>query len=283
MLKRREFLKNAAACSFIAWAHPFCGQAGAISENEQSAVPPKKHRIEQIFLQCAVPLAEMKAFYHEKLGLPLAFESPEKITFRAGLSLLTFEKIEVAEDAAKPFYHFAFNIPENKILAALDWLQLRTPLVVTPPHLRDETMPSVVRHFRHWDAHSLFFWDPSDNIVEFIARHALKNAAPGAFAVDDILNISEIGYMVENQERHADWLNKETGLRAYPMGTKDRWAMGDEQGLVLCLPIGREFGDYPAGKSKSFSIFPTRSIVLAEKGEALRFEGYPYLLDIRRL
>jgi hypothetical protein len=269
MKSRRQFLQNTAAVALLAALHPACGFA---------AQPmPKKvggsTLIRKIRLLTAVPLSEMKAFYMDLLGLPIIMESSDEIAFQAGNSVFQF--VQTEEKKRKPFYHFAFNIPENKIIPAREWLLKRTPLVPTPPRLRDAKYPDNVRHFANWNAHSIFFFDPAFNVVECIARHDLDNAATGDFSVNDLLNISEIGFMVERQEEAAKWVMAETGLDSYPSDANSPWAVGDENGLLLCLPKGRVFGEGTA-TPVVFDIFPTWAEIEGKLEKEINFADFPY-------
>ncbi|MDO7138559.1 hypothetical protein [Algibacter lectus] len=59
-------------------------------------------------------IEKQKLFYQEVVDFDLVFDSEEKITFKTGKSLLSFEYKETVNSA-----HFAFNIPSNKIDEAL--------------------------------------------------------------------------------------------------------------------------------------------------------------------
>src|SRR5207249_7567926 len=131
----------------------------------------------------------------------------------------------------KPFYHFAFNIPENKVLAAHRWQKKRTPLLPIPKTLRDPGYPDEVVNY-HWNAHSIFFFDPSSNVVEYIARHDLKNGAPGGFASQDILYASEIGLIVDDVPATASKLKDIVVLNQDKGGSYQFTALGVERGLL---------------------------------------------------
>ena len=113
----------------------------------------------------------------------------------------------------------AFNIPENKVKAAHDWQAQRGPLMQTPPHMRDRNFPPHVRHFRNWNAHSVFFWDPAGNILEYIGRHTLKNPAPGPFTSDDILYASEIAFVTDDVPTMASAIEQRFDLPQYLQGS----------------------------------------------------------------
>ena len=67
-------------------------------------------------------LTEQKEFYTGTLGLPLVDERDRHITIQAGETQLVFTQVV---DGSEPYYHFAFNIPENKLAQAKEWLAAR--------------------------------------------------------------------------------------------------------------------------------------------------------------
>ena len=138
-----------------------------------------------------------------------------------------------------PFYHFAFNIPENKIRKALDWQKARTPMLPIPERNRAAGFPPEVVDYRHWNAHSVFFLDPAGNVVEYIARHDLKNGDTQPFSLGDILYVSEIGLIVDDVAAMAEAIKDIAAVALYKGGDGDFTAMGDEYGLLLIMKRGR--------------------------------------------
>lgn len=141
--------------------------------------------IRELRLLTATPLSRMREFYRDKIGFRVLAESASEISFAGGGTRLTFmkagpEQIKGAGNRGngEPFYHFAFNIPRDKILAARSWQLERTRLTRPRPGLLDPAYPDDVWHFSQWNAHSVFFFDPAFNIVEYIARHNL-DTGPG--------------------------------------------------------------------------------------------------------
>lgn len=57
-------------------------------------------------------LAELRLFYHKRFGFPILSETKDTVTLQAGATVLTFEQ---KGPVKSQFYHFAFNIPENKL------------------------------------------------------------------------------------------------------------------------------------------------------------------------
>lgn len=275
---RRQFLRaasfSAATFAFhdrLAWC---VSNASATPGLDPSAGP----RILSLRLLTAAPLEKMRAFYHDLLGWPVLSDRATELTIGGGQTPITFVQAEAGQ--GEPFYHFAFNIPENKLLSAREWHLKRAPLIETPVYLRDPKFPKDVRHFRNWNAHSLFFWDPAFNIVEYICRHDLPNAAPGKFSVDDIHYASEIGLTVTDQASNAKLLEKDLGLGVYPRSSTRPWAMGDELGLLLCIPKRRVFGEN-TDTPKTFDVFPTRATIRGERSMNYAIPNYPYEIVVK--
>jgi hypothetical protein len=68
---------------------------------------------------------ETENFYTDILGFQLTSKSDGLITFKIGNSILRFIK----SDNIKPRYHFAFNIPANKLEEAINWTKSKVKLI----------------------------------------------------------------------------------------------------------------------------------------------------------
>lgn len=172
-------------------------------------------------------LKELKSFYTEMLGLPLIFENKRSFTVRVGSSKLKFSRAEEGE----PVYHFACNIPENQLADAKAWISSRCNLIQKDG--KDEY------RFESWNADAIYFYDPAGNIVELIARHNLKNSSSAAFSPESFLSISEVGYAVEDVRLFSRHIKDELGSDLYDGDEKNFAAIGDEEGLVIVVPVGR--------------------------------------------
>ena len=150
-------------------------------------------------------LEEMRKFYEGALHLPLVTDDAGSLTFQAGRTRMKFA---ADSNGGSPFYHFAFNIPENKLEKAIDWLSGRVPL------LKGRRGNHVV-HFEWLNAHSVYFYDPAGNLLEFIAHHPLKNGRPGKFDEQDILYTSEIGLVTKDVLKLSSELDAKLGLTNY--------------------------------------------------------------------
>ncbi len=87
----------------------------------------------------------------------------------------------------------------------------------------------------------MYFLDPAGNILEFIARHTLKNDAPGDFTAKDILCASEIGIVSPDVVATADQLCDAAKIGRYHGGSEDFTAVGDEHGLFIVVKTGRKW------------------------------------------
>jgi catechol-2,3-dioxygenase len=208
-------------------------------------------------------LAELRAFYRDQLQFPIRDESEQSVTFQAGTTLLTF--VRDREKASRPFYHFAFNIPENKLASAKEWLAARTPLAAN----------GRVYHFPNWNAHSIYYWDPGGNLGELIARHSLPNARAGAFEAADVLYASEIGLVVKDVPAAARVLKQRLSLPTYRSGSDEFEPLGDEHRLLILVKEGRPWIDRASG------IFPTSATLHGTRGGACELAGHPYAVGMQ--
>lgn len=205
-------------------------------------------QIKEIIFQTHL-IYELKKFYGNILNLNIKEDSGESFSFNAGESLIRFEK---SAGNLKPFYHFAFNIPENSLNSARKWLKLRTRLIKSPEDGKEEF------DFQLWNAHSVFFYDPAGNILEFIARHNLKNSTDGEFTERNILNISEIGVPVKSVSEFSGLLKETYGIPYFSGDNETFSAMGNDNGLFIIVKKGRKwYPDCPAAE-----IFPVSMKIL---------------------
>lgn len=186
-------------------------------------------------------LERLHAFYEEVLDLPVEQEG-EGLTVTAGSTRIRFER---TDSSPAPFYHIAFNIPENKLEAARLWQQQRSQLLL---HAGKEVI-----HFKQWNAHSIFFKDPAGNILEHIARHNLDNATGGAFSSSDILSASEIGVVVEDVLLSVEKIQANLGLPIFQGKSETFTPVGTEHGLLIVVQRARPW--FPEEKDPA-DIFP---------------------------
>ena len=132
-------------------------------------------------------LHAQRDFYSKVLEFPAELNS-SGLVVRAGNTDILFTQAAPDFDGA---YHFAFNIPENQFRAAREWMSNRQTL------LHDQSGKDEFES-ESWNSHSVYFKDAAGNVLEFIARHNLKNAVEGDFDSKQILQVSEIGLASED-------------------------------------------------------------------------------------
>ena len=132
----------------------------------------------------AARLDALTGFYGQTLGLPVE-PADGRVVVPVGGDVL---ELVAAEDATKPFHHFALLVPGDRFDAAHAWLGERVERLA-----RDDG--ETVFAFDFWDARAAYFHDPAGNIVELIA-HAGVAEQPGAagdFAAAELAGLSEVG------------------------------------------------------------------------------------------
>jgi catechol-2,3-dioxygenase len=174
-------------------------------------------------------LAGLNEFYTGVLNLQGQL-AEETLSVQAGSSQLSFKQ---APPGWNGFYHFAFNIPENQLQEAKDWVSRRLPLI------RDQSGQDEF-DFENWNAHAFYFRDPVGNILEFIARHNLPNRSDRPFSERSILSISEIGIASDDVLETVRLLESRVGVEVYDGPPSDTFtAVGDENGLFIVVRRGR--------------------------------------------
>ena len=166
-----------------------------------------------------------KEFYGDVLELLVRLDSMI-LEVQAGRSKLLFTHAPEFDGA----YHFAFNIPTNQFEAAKAWISSRIPLM-RDEHGNDEF------HFENWNSSSVYFKDPAGNVLEFIARHDLKNEINEAFNSKQILNVSEIGLPSEDVVALADEICKRLDVSVFRQELNESFTpVGDDNGLLI-IPV----------------------------------------------
>lgn len=214
-------------------------------------------------------LAQQRSFYTDVLGLPLIAESTNRFTVQAGNTALTFE---AAAPGTRPHYHFAFNIPENKLEEAKAWLASRHP-VLTDAEGND------VAHFVSWNAHAFYFHDGAGFGAEFIARHNLDTATAAPFGPDQILSLSEISLPAPDVAALTRHLNELQGWQVFPGGRAPSDSfdpVGDDYGLLLIPRVGRSWST-TGGEA---TITPVNLTVVGPNPGTYDLPGLPYRITV---
>ncbi|MCG8475142.1 MAG: VOC family protein [Cytophagales bacterium] len=164
-----------------------------------------------------------KAFYIHQLGAELIDENKTSFQIRVGRTELTFCQSENAHP-----YHAAFNVPSNHSRLLVPWLKKKN-IAVQPLHNEE------LVDFRNWNAHSVYFYDADQNIMEFIARHDLASSSSSVFDAAQWLSVSEIGMPVRRIEQCASQLSREIGFPVYDAVGDSFLALGDPEGLLIVI------------------------------------------------
>lgn len=224
-------------------------------------------RIEKVEFH-TTSLLEMKWFYARDFGLPVVEEEDYSFIVKAGYTQLQFTE---GDKKKNPFYHFAFNIPKNKLPHAKRWI-----LNITETLKKDGEDEFS---FQKWNAKAIYFHDPQGNIVEFIERYNLPDNSEDFFDTNSILSVSEIGLPVLDVPAVLTGLQQEAGLPVWREYDPGFVALGDEEGLLLLVPVGHEW--FPTGKHAE--MHPVRISLKSDKEFSLLITDTVYHIQGRRL
>jgi hypothetical protein len=179
-------------------------------------------------------LEALEIFYGTVLNMKLSKEDDGRFEIITPGTKLIFTK---TAEGRNPSYHFAFNIPSNKIQEARLWLKQKVDLLWMDDYQSD------IADFVNWHAKSVYFIDPAGNIVELIARFDLNDMVEEEFSAKHIRNVSEIGlvFSAENfdaaiasfmQQYALNYFDKQPPLPQFR-------AIGDDEGLFIAVPENR--------------------------------------------
>ncbi len=212
-------------------------------------------------------LEELRRFYGETLGLPLIGETTSSITIRVGATRLEFVATSSSEP---PSYHFAFDVPENKLPLARPWMARLRPLL--------ERDGSPIVHFPTWNAHSIYWYDPGGNLGELIARHNLDNRADGPFTASDLLYASEIGIVVDDVHETVRTLGRELGIEPWEPPSSEFAPVGEEHRLLIVVKRNRPWA---MSKDHAAHPFETAAVLTGARTATCRLPGLPYEISVR--
>ena len=206
-------------------------------------------------------------FYSQVFGLPVHL-SAEKLEVQAGETDLVFTQPDSEFDGA---YHFAFNIPENQFRAAKAWISKRIPL------LEDENGEDEFTS-ESWNSQSVYFKDAVGNVLEFIARHNLKDRVEAEFDGAQILNVSEIGLPSEDVISFANDLCSTLDISVFKQEPNETFTpVGDDHGLFI-LPIKNRIWIPNSGVAAR--LLPVK-VIVEVNGTTWEVLGVPYELNRR--
>ncbi len=176
-----------------------------------------------------------RTFYSSSLGLDIVESGKGYFAVRCGQTILSFTQVDRIQPRQ---YHFAINIPTNKLEESLDWARSRFAV-----NLKQDG--SAIYSFNSWNAQAFYFLDAEGNILEFITRRNSPSEAQPPFSSDQILCISEIGVVTDDVVKTCLNLQAELKIDCFPDPTKepnhDFQAMGTDEGLFIVAKTGRSW------------------------------------------
>ena len=167
-------------------------------------------------------IQKQKQFYKTVLGFEQIEDSRERISFKAGTSILSFQYKENVNPS-----HLAFNIPSNAIYDALTWLGKRTEVL--------DCESEKIADFSNWKAKAIYFYDADNNIMEFIARERIVVESDVAFVPRLILSISEMAIATDNIERIYNSINQIKPIPIFDGDFNRFCALGNDEGLFIIV------------------------------------------------
>lgn len=177
-------------------------------------------------------IEETAAFYSKKMGLSFLSANKSSVSFAAGSTKLTFKYSKNTQAV----YHFAFDIPHNKLFEAFDWMEKEVEILDIIP-------PEKIADFYNWDAKSFYFYDNNGNIVEFIARYCLDNASYKVFDGSSIVSVSEIGFVAKDVSAFSEELFEKYNVLVFSKQPKlDKFiVLGTDTGLFILSAENRNW------------------------------------------
>lgn len=168
-------------------------------------------------------------FYIELLGFPSLKSNSEELIIQAGATQLRFSSAET-----HPVYHFAFLIPTGSLEASIDFVESKGI----------ELLPLHGDKIIHFDSdRSIYFYDPDENIAEFIERPKLNYPGKETFNISDVIRINEIGHPVSHALNVSDELISNHGIRPInPKAFRENFCwVGDHEGAIIVVEKGRHW------------------------------------------
>ncbi|HEY0066932.1 MAG TPA: hypothetical protein VGB46_06210 [Flavisolibacter sp.] len=199
-----------------------------------------------------------RQFYTEQLDARTDTINGTSISFLMGSTRLAFTLTEEPE----PYYHIAFDIPNNQLEEAFHWTSQRIPILPVSDN-------SMIADYPRWDARSFYFYDNNGNILELISRYEVPSQSSEPFSGSSILYASETGIAVEDVAAFSDHLVEQYGLELFKKQPRlqNFAAVGTDTGLFIISTTNRNW--YPVDR-KALP-FPTR-VVFEVNGRTMELE-----------
>lgn len=210
----------------------------------------------------------LREFYLDTFGLPVIEDAADRFAFAVGETVVEFTR---ATGDSDPFYHFTWDVPENRFDEAKAWLRDRTALLESPDG-EDEV------YFEQLDFHSVYYLDPAGNLGELAARHTLETASDRPFDAGSFVRVSEVGMPVGDVRGAVETLAADVGVTRHPEldgCSPVLTPVGDDEGM---FPLLREWKEWFM-TDRPGRVHPI-AVELAGDGPAnYQFEDYPYTLS----
>jgi len=168
-------------------------------------------------------LSEQRKFFEEVLEFGVRTENDNIFSIQVGNTKLIFEKSELNHK-----YHYCFLIPSNKLDESIDWLNKRLDIIKIE---KDR----VKQKFESWNAESIYFYDGSGNLAEFIVRYDLKNNQQENFNLLQILCVNEIGMPTNNVRKINSELENQLNSKFWKGDCERFGTNGTQNGLFLLV------------------------------------------------
>lgn len=200
-----------------------------------------------------------KEFYGKTLGFDLLENSADHFSVNIGSTTLRFRKTDT------PYrFHYCFLIPANQLQPGIEWLKKRVAIIEIEPG-------RVIQRFETWNADSVYFYDGSGNIAEFIVRYDLQNESSAEFDNRSLLCVNEIGMPTRNVRALNAQLEQELNTPFWKGDLERFGTNGSQEGLFL-LPNYEIKGVW----------FPTDLRITAEPFQAkISNAGTTYSIDYK--
>ena len=172
-------------------------------------------------------LAAAARFYQDVLELAVV-EQPGQVTVTIGSSRLVLQEGEHFAGV----HHLAIGIAPVDFEVAGRWLNQRVePIAVDGSQ--------VIEGPDGWNSRSLYFLDPEDILLEFIARDADSLALAGDGQVPRPLSLSEVGIGVPSVAGAVRALTGQLGIPTFPPQGAQFAPVGDHDGLIILVDQNR--------------------------------------------
>lgn len=187
-------------------------------------------------------LDKTEAFYTGRLGISIHQKTEKELSFLIGCTKLKF----IISAVEKPVYHIAFDIPNNKLNEAFDWLSEKVTVLPV-------TAEGKIADIKLWNAKSIYFYDNNGNLLELICRFDIDTQSEKPFDASSIISISEIGLVTEDVPALTKTITKNYNLPIFQKqpAQENFTAVGDDEGLLVIVNENRNW--FPINqKAESF-------------------------------